>query len=124
MKKSELTFAEGFTTNRGQGSKLFKAFDWDKAALKIKELLVDNPNLRAEAGLQGDWDYTGGVIFENNKHTSDNYTYLKSNWAIPTLLVYNDEGDEILEMECFTSEEGHRFNSESTWDNESIALLK
>lgn len=53
MKKSELTFSEGFTCNRGavaksQG-KSIKAFDWDKAAAIIKEALKDHPDLTAEA---------------------------------------------------------------------------
>lgn len=80
MKQSNLSFADGFLgiqagVARSRGAKL-KAFDWDKAAQLIKGKLKEHPDLSAEAGLQGDWDYTGGVIFENGKPTNDNYTYL------------------------------------------------
>lgn len=53
MKRSELTFMEGFTTTRSMNSNPLKAFDWNKAAEIIKIKLVDYPNLTAEAGLQG-----------------------------------------------------------------------
>ncbi len=56
-------------------------FDWDKAAALIKERKPD----KAGAGLQGDWEWTGGTIFENGKIVSDDYTYLASTWAVPEL---------------------------------------
>lgn len=115
MKQSNLTFAEGFLGIQEEAAKkkgkTQKAFDWDKAATIIKENYKKYPNLTAEAGLQGDWQYTGGVIFEKGKHINDNYTYLSSNWAIPTLLLY--DGDvELEEIECFT-DNCKRFNADS-----------
>lgn len=98
-----------------------KAFDWDKAAAKIKELLPSYPNLTAEAGLQGDWDYTGGIIFEDGKPNSESYTYLASTWAIPTLIITAD-GEELIEMPCYTNK-SKRFNSESKWDKASLKIL-
>lgn len=127
MKKSELSFADGFNPN-GQGQinrKLgiaVKSFDWDKAAQIIKEKLIEYPNLYAEAGLQGDWNYTGGEIFGNGKPTNDSYTCLAYNWALPTLLLYNN-GDEIAEIECSVNQEGSRFNSDSKWDDKSLKIL-
>ena len=60
MKKSELSFAEGFLGRRAEAAKNNKhmAFNWDKAAEIIKEKLKEHPDLIAEAGLQGDWNYT------------------------------------------------------------------
>lgn len=60
-----------------------KVFDWDKAATLIKE----NKPQRAEAGLAGDWEYTGGVIYENGYPVpgEDTYVYLASTWATPQL---------------------------------------
>jgi len=124
MKRTELTFAEGFTTNRGRNDNPQMKFDWDKAALIIKEKCLEHKNLIAEAGLQGDWDHTGGIIFEENKPTNDEYTYLSSNWATPTLILsYNDGNDEQEEIECYTTDEDSRFDSDSKWDETSLELL-
>ena len=118
MKESKLTFAEGFLGNDAKlaKDKPMKTFDWDKAAEIIREELKTDPNLIAEAGLEGDWDYTGGIIFENGKPISTDYTYLASNWAIPTLIINNEK-----EIPCFTIES--RFDSESKWDDESLKIL-
>ena len=126
MKQSNLSFMDGFNP-LGQGrinaalGKPMMSFDWDKAAAIIKEQLKLHPNLIAEAGLQGDWNYTGGVIFEEGKPTNDNYTYLSSNWATPTLILFWD-GEEKEEIQCWI-EETDRFNSGSKWDEKSIEVL-
>lgn len=120
MKKSELTFMEGFTCRKAQEAKkrgdIQMAFDWDKAAGIIKERLKTNPDLVAEAGLQGDWSYTGGIIFEEGKPTNENYTYLSSNWAKPTLEI---DGEDI---ECWI-EENERFDYDTKWDDVSLCIL-
>lgn len=127
MKKSELSFLDGFNPN-GQGQinrKLGKcqmAFDWDKAAEIIKEKLKEHPDLIAEAGLQGDWNYTGGKIFLDGKPTINSYTYLSSNWATPTLILHWD-GREQEEIKCFIAGEENRFNSDSKWDEKSLEIL-
>lgn len=74
-----------------------RVFDWDKAAKLIKARLTNNPedSIVCEAGLAGDWNYTGGEIFRDGKPVEDSYTYLSSNWATP-LLTINDE-----EIECW-----------------------
>lgn len=126
MKESNLSFADGFNPN-GQGvinkklGKPLMAFDWDKAAEIIKEKLKLHHDLKAEAGLQGDWDYTGGVIFENGKPTNDEYTYLQSNWAKPTLILEWD-GEEQEDIVC-EIEGNNRFGSGTKWDNKSLSIL-
>ncbi len=122
MKKSELTFGDGFTSGRGFNDNPFRSFDYDKAAEIIKEKLKEHPDLVAEAGLQGDWDYTGGVIFEDRLPQTDNYTYLQSNWATPTLILSWD-GEEQEEIECWAYSNDSRFNSGSKWDEESLKIL-
>lgn len=121
MKKSELSFlgADVIAKQTAIPEELknkFKYFDWNKAAEIIKERLKTSPNLVAEAGLQGDWNYTGGVIFEDGKPTNDSYTYLCSNWAIPTLEI---DGED---MDCYTTEDD-KYDSDSKWDDESLAIL-
>lgn len=126
MKKSNLSFSDGFIgieaeIARQKGAYLM-AFDWDKAAQIIKENIKSHPDLTAEAGLQGDWDYTGGVIFDHGKPINNEYTYLCSNWAIPTLILSWD-GDEQEEIECYSKEDDCRFSSDSKWDKESLQIL-
>lgn len=125
MKVSTLSFLDGFTAKNASDAKskgaVQMSFDWDKAASIIKEKFASHPDLEAEAGLQGDWDYTGGVIFENGKPTNDHYTYLSSNWAKPTLLL-SWNGEEQEEIECWI-EYSERFTSQTKWDETSIAIL-
>ena len=56
-------------------------FDWDKAARLIKERKAKE----ASAGLSGDWEYTGGTIFEDGKPNMEDYTFLSSTWATPEI---------------------------------------
>lgn len=125
MKKSELAFFDANTGSRAKAASLkgstHKAFNWDKAAEIIKEKLKLHPNLVAEAGLQKDWAYTGGSIFENGKPVNDSYTYLASNWAIPTLILSWD-GEEQEEIDCHI-EQNDRFHSETKWDETSLSIL-
>lgn len=119
-KESKYDFIGGMFNSEKRND--LKAFDWDKAAQIIKEQLKIHPGLIAEAGLQGDWDYTGGVIFKNGEPYDNADTYLSSTWAIPTLIIFDGLGDEVLEMECWT-EESDRFHSGSKWDSTSIDIL-
>jgi hypothetical protein len=66
--------------NRGNPARVF---DWKKAA----ELIRDTNPIVASAGLSGDWEYTGGKIFEDGQPvpSGDTYTYLASTWATPEL---------------------------------------
>ncbi len=125
MKESTLSFlgADVFAKGLQNKGQTHKVFDWDKAAKIIKEHLTKHPDLTAEAGLQGDWDYTGGVIFERGTHTNDHYTYLSSNWATPTLIL-SWEDEEQEELDCWAyMENGCRFDSSSKWDEESLVIL-
>jgi hypothetical protein len=78
-------FAMG-AANRG---KPLKVFDWNKAAKILRERGVKD----ADAGLEGDYDYTRGSILKNGKPVAaeDTYTYLASTWATPTLIIGEDE---------------------------------
>ena len=82
--------------NRGREQKVF---DWVKAANLIKNH-PDFPNIQCEAGLAGDFEYTGGIIFDG-KIVEDDYTYLASTWATPTLIIDGEEHDCYV-MENFT----------------------
>ena len=126
MKKTELTFMEGFTSTRGvdaaKKGEVQKVFNWDKAANIIKIKYKKYSKLFAEAGLQRDWEHTAGIIFNNGKPTNKNYTYLSSNWAITTLILsYNNKEKEI---ECWLEEDrDNRFHRDSKWDKISLDIL-
>jgi len=125
MKQSNYSFAEGFYATPASSAKAAgatqKAFDWDKAAQLIKGAFEKHADLTAEAGLQGDWAYTGGEIFRDGKPTNHSYTYLSSNWATPTLILSWD-GSEQEEIGCFC-EANERFSEKSKWDEKSLEIL-
>lgn len=79
--------------SRGNSSKVF---DWNKAATIIKK---EQP-ISASAGLDMDWEWTGGEIW-NGKIVPERetYTYLASTWATPKL-----EYDGIV-IDCYIMEE-------------------
>jgi hypothetical protein len=88
-------------------------FDWVKAAKLIKE---KNPQ-EVEAGLKGDWEYTGGTIYENKRIVKDSYTYLSSNWAVPEIKI------DGVYMDCFVMEDKTEWSSETKWPKEPLEIL-
>lgn len=120
LKISKYGFISGMNNNEKEVG--WRAFDWDKAAQLIKDAFKLHPDVKAEAGLQKDWEYTGGVIFQDGEPVTDSYTYLASAWAQPTLILSWD-GEEQQEIDCSTTDRKSRFNSGTCWDEESKAIL-
>ena len=100
-------------SNRG---KEMMVFDWNKAATLIKGH-KDYPNITCEAGLASDWEYTGGVIFRDGQVVKEEYTYLASTWAIPTLIIDEEEYD------CFIMENSTEWDEKTKWPEESLKIL-
>lgn len=128
-KKTEMSFAEGFTVGASKVEEakkkgtMHKVFDWDRAVKLIKDNLKEHKDLKAEAGLQCDWAHTSGVIFEDGKPVKDDYTYLASAWAVPTLIfTWDDEEQE--DIECFVDASESRFTAGSSWDEALIKELE
>lgn len=96
---------------RARGDK-FKVFDWNKAA----QLIVERKAQRAYAGLEGDWDCTSGCIWSNGKPCGE-YTYLCSLWAIPTLILDDDE------IECWVYEDESEFHSDTKWPDSALEIV-
>lgn len=126
FKRSELSFLEGFTTTKGMDStSVPKTFNWAAAAEIIKEERKQHSDLVAEAGLQGDWNYTNAIIFQDGnscfKDGEESSAHLSSNWAIPTLILSWDNKEQ-KEIECWL-ENTIKYDAYSKWDEESLQIL-
>ena len=107
---SIMAFARG-EANRGQPSMVF---DWEKAA----RLIADAKPSQASAGLSGDWEWTGGIIFEDGKPVHDEYTYLASTWATPELDM------DGVTVECWRfAQDTPGWNADTKWPSEALAFL-
>ena len=93
----------------------FMVFDWDKAAQIIRE---KQPKY-ALAGLRYDWEYTGGIIYENGKPIKECDTFLQSNWAIPELMI---DGAVI---ECYKlKKDTPGWGPETKWPESALKILE
>lgn len=93
-----------------------KVFDWDKAAMLIKERGATS----ARAGLSDDWKWTGGDILRDGKPIpdGDTYTYLASTWATPELEI---DGEIIACYRMASDTPG--WNSDTYWPESAVKLL-
>ena len=108
---SLFAFAMG-EANRG---KELMVFDWDKAARLIKEKKAEY----AEAGLAGDWEWTGGTIYEDGHPVKDSYTYLASTWATPQI----DLDGELIA--CYRMQsETPGWDSSTKWPESALSILE
>lgn len=95
-----------FANGEANRNKELMVFDWDKAAQLIRE----NKPETVSAGLRGDWEWTGGTIWENGEPDMESYTYLSSTWAVPEI----DLDGEIIE--CFKMQsETNEWDSRTKW---------
>jgi hypothetical protein len=81
-----------------------RVFDWDAAADYMKKRNIQN----ARAGLQSDLEWTGGPILIDGKIPEESTTYLSSVWAIPVLVI----DDEEIPF--------WRWREETAWDAETF----
>lgn len=90
-------------------------FDWDKAAQLIKE---NHPEI-AGAGLSGDWEWTGDIIYANGKPVYESCPYLASTWATPELELDGEiipcykMQHEVPDWGCYTK-----------WPQSALNILK
>ena len=100
---------------RGEAARgnTMRVFDWDKAA----ELIRDRKPQYAAAGLLEDWEWTGGVIYEDGKIVTTSYTYLASTWATPELYI---DGEAIP---CWVWETETKYNSDTKWPKSARDIL-
>lgn len=89
-------------------------FDWDLAA----RIIAKRRPTQARAGLRGDWEWTGGTIYENGKAVINSYTYLESNWATPEL----EMDGEV--MPCYVMKSLTKWDAETKWPKSALKILK
>lgn len=106
--------ASAFAMGQANRGNELKVFDWDKAAIMIKERKA----LNARAGLRGDWEWTGGDILVDGKIPEGSYTYLASTWATPELDI-----DGIL-YECYKMQsEVPNWDADTFWPDSARKIL-
>lgn len=88
-------------------------FDWKLAA----EIIRDEKPDCVEAGLSGDWGYTGGVIYQDGEVVESAYTYLSSTWARPQILIDGDYRD------CYVMQSETDWDSDTKWPDEAKQIL-
>lgn len=110
--KTEVAFFMG-QASRGKEQMVF---DWEKAARRI----VEKKPKTVWAGLQGDWEWTGGEIWRDGAPcpVDDTYTYLASTWAIPELEL-DGEREPCYRMESEVPE----WNEKTYWPTEARKII-
>jgi len=106
-----------FAMGQANRHKEAMVFDWHKAARLLKE----SGTAYAEAGLAGDWEWTGGKIFENGRPVlkGDTYTFLASTWATPRLEYGN------ASVDCYVMQkDSPGWDSDTYWPDSAIAIFE
>lgn len=79
-----------------------KTFDWHKAA----DILRERQPQEADAGLEEDWNWTAGCIWEGGKPRKKDKNrplggpYVVSSWATPVLRIHGENGEHVT-IPCF-----------------------
>lgn len=106
---------EAYARNLAAAGNEMKVFDWDEAA----RLILESGCKEAGAGLESDWEWTGGKIFEDGKPVMDYYTYLRSTWATPQISL-----DGKL-VECYKMQsEAPDWDAKTKWPKSALDILK
>lgn len=106
------------TNNLSSRGRRPRVFDWDTAARRIRETGASY----AEAGLGGDWEWTGGAILAEGVlvPSSETYTYLASTWAVPELEL-EGEGPE----QCWVyQDESPGWHAGTYWPDSALEILR
>lgn len=108
-----------FVLGEANRNKEEMVFDWDKAAQIIREKGAQ----QASAGLQNDWEWTGGTILVDGVVDKYSYTYLASTWAIPELEVTDRHGI-VTRMDCYRMQsESPGWYSGTKWPQSAMDIL-
>ena len=106
---------KAFAMGQANKGKELKVFDWEKAARLIKE---KNPSL-VRAGLQFDWEWTGGDIYNGKPiPLEETYVYLASTQATPEIEIDGEIQD------CYKMQnETPGWDAKTYWPNDALKIL-
>lgn len=90
-------------------------FDWDQAA----RLIVARQAQNAEAGLEDDWYYTGGVILRDGEPVSG-FPWLASAWERPQLIIDGGEPIDCYRLQSEAADWGAR----TYWPESALEILR
>jgi hypothetical protein len=107
--------SDAFRTGELNRNEPLMVFDWDKAAKLIKEAGKD---CVAAAGLENDWEWTGGTIYEDGEIVTNNDCYLASTWATPELEINGET------VECFVYQKDKpEWDAGTMWCESALNIL-
>ena len=98
-----------FALGQANRGKEMMVFDWDKAVKIIKERGLK----KCAAGLSSDFKWTAGLILVDGMPYDQDCTFLASTWATPQLIVCDDDGDYIQEIDCYIMESETNYSSDT-----------
>ena len=106
---------DAFMMGEANRGKEMMVFDWDKAA----RLIAQRKPRIAMAGLRGDWEFTGGVIYEDGVLVTKDYTFLASSWAVPEIDM---DGETV---ECYKMEaETPKWDAYTKWPKSAVEIYR
>lgn len=105
---------QAFAMGEANRHRELMVFDWNEAARRIKASGCRD----ASAGLRGDWEWTGGIIFSDGEPCYTEYTYLSSTWAVPELEI-DGEREPCYKME----HEVPGWGSGTKWPQTALMIL-
>lgn len=112
---------QAFLNGELNRNKELMVFDWAKAV----DLINENGYKNCGAGLESDYEWTAGIILKDGNPVTDDYTYLASTWATPQLIVYSDDGEEIIEeIDCFVMQSKTNWNEKTKFPQDQQLRLK
>jgi hypothetical protein len=95
-----------------------RVLDWEKVARYIIEI---GGNCVVYAGIQEDWDNTGGIIYDHGE-VVHNEAYTTSIWGTPTIVVYIEGRNKRIDADSIFYKEANEHIHD--WTAESIAILE
>lgn len=69
--------------------------DWEEA----RRICEENNGYIVDAGLEEDWRWTSGTIFDGEKYVENDDVFVASTWKTPIVRVH--KGDEWEKIPCF-----------------------
>ena len=107
---------EAYMRAQASRGKPLKVFDWNRAA----QIIAERKPIEAVAGLASDLEWTAGVIWSAGRPNTreESYTYLASVWAIPVLIIEDEE------IECWVyQQDTPGWDAHTFWPESAVEIV-